>query len=79
MGTWEPVLQYIAKLKILCYFTKINQSFTQEIKSYIKRTFHLLALVQHMDVLFLRTTFKQLQMKKVRTWEILFQLAIDRP
>ena len=63
----DLVLHYTAGLRILYYFVKINQSFTQEIKSYIKkRTFHLLALVWHVNVLFLSITFKQLQIKKVR-------------
>lgn len=63
----DLVLHYTARLRILYYFVKINQSFTQEIKSYIKkRTFHLLALVQQVEVLFLSITFKQLQMKRVR-------------
>lgn len=32
-----PVLDYTARLRILYYFVKINQSFNQEIKSYIKK------------------------------------------
>lgn len=66
----DPVPYCIARLRILCYFVKINQSFTQEIKSYIKRrSFHLLAL---------SITFKQLQMKKRRELGKYFlQLTID--
>lgn len=52
----DPVLHSTARLRIL-YYVKVNQSFTPEIKRYIKRSFHLLAL---------SITFKQLQMKKVR-------------
>ena len=53
----DPVLHSTARLRILYYFVQVNQSFTPEIKRYIKRSFHLLAL---------SSTFKQLQMEKVR-------------
>lgn len=71
----------MARLRILYYFVKINQSFTQEIKSYIKRrTFLLLALVQHVDVSFLSITFKGLQTEKGKELGKYFlQLTTDRP
>lgn len=77
----NAVLQYTTRLRILYYFVKINQSFTQEIKSYIKRrSFRLLALGWHVNVLFLSITFKQLQKKKVKELEKYFlQLTIERP